>query len=381
MLVVSFPNSTAIKAAKAHRSARDFPESLIICQSDKWSNWSPQRDFQTGRVSWIILVGVELFQDPHGALQTVVVAFVNIFLFSGMSNVNSISSKPMLTNKVTKLYNCSRVPPFHASWDIHRSHRCHPCTWGNRGNQDGLLQAQHCPHETIWRALPWLGKKNGQDFNIKGGHQWEAHALTTELQGCQADKGPLTPMAIGQEGASQQHSQHGLSGLRTIWEDTGVSCCSSPTSSIVKQQTDIWLQQCRCKRIFFCVVEFIFHSYCPFRFVPLYAERILKSLQWKSLGTFDICPLSQYPFSCEYSGISPAADNLRSQAGESDQSLGGSTGPYCWSHISLDTLKYCQICVADLIFYSADWNENNSAICEVCFPRIKVAVSAMEYTL
>ena len=28
MLVVSFPNSTAIKAAKAHRSARDFPESL-----------------------------------------------------------------------------------------------------------------------------------------------------------------------------------------------------------------------------------------------------------------------------------------------------------------------------------------------------------------
>ena len=28
MLVVSFPNSTAIKAAKAHRSALDFPESL-----------------------------------------------------------------------------------------------------------------------------------------------------------------------------------------------------------------------------------------------------------------------------------------------------------------------------------------------------------------
>ena len=76
-----------------------------------------------------------------------------------------------------------------------------------------------------------------------------------------------------------------------------------------------------------------------------------------------------------------AAAQEASQAGESDQGLGGSTGPYCWSNISLDTLKYCQICVADLIFYSADWDENYSAICEVCFPRIKVAVSAMECTL
>ena len=66
-----------------------------ICQSDKWRNWSPQRDFQTGRVSWIVLVGVELFQDPHGAFQPVVVTFVSIFLSSGMSHV---SFKPMLSN-------------------------------------------------------------------------------------------------------------------------------------------------------------------------------------------------------------------------------------------------------------------------------------------
>ena len=39
MLVVSFPNSTAIKAAKAHRSARDFPDSLkIFVRSWNWSD-------------------------------------------------------------------------------------------------------------------------------------------------------------------------------------------------------------------------------------------------------------------------------------------------------------------------------------------------------
>ena len=39
MLVVSFPNSTAIKAAKAHRSARDFPDSLkIFVRCWNWSD-------------------------------------------------------------------------------------------------------------------------------------------------------------------------------------------------------------------------------------------------------------------------------------------------------------------------------------------------------
>ena len=55
----------------------------------------------------------------------------------------------------------------------------------------------------------------------------------------------------------------------------------------------------------------------------------------------------------DYSGISLAADNLQSSPGwdASDQSLGRAPAPYCWLDISLDTLKYCQFDVADLIFH------------------------------
>ena len=111
-----------------------------------------------------------------------------------------------------------------------------------------------------------------ETFGMRKGHQWEAHALTKELQGCQAHTGLLKRKAEGKVGASRRHSQPVLSRLRTIWEDTGVSCCSSPTSSIVIHKTDIWLQQCRHNKNFLCIVEFIFQRHCP-HFLSLFMHK------------------------------------------------------------------------------------------------------------
>ena len=49
-------------------------------------------------------------------------------------------------------------PPFHASWDNHRIHQYHPCTWGNRGNQGGRQRARSSQFGNIGKALPWLGE-------------------------------------------------------------------------------------------------------------------------------------------------------------------------------------------------------------------------------
>ena len=56
------------------------------------------------------------------------------------------------------------LPPFHASWDIHHSPQCHPCTWDNRGNQAGRLQGRSFQDGTNGKALPWLGSRDGFFF-------------------------------------------------------------------------------------------------------------------------------------------------------------------------------------------------------------------------
>ena len=73
MLVVSFPNSTAIMAAKAQKSALDFPESLTKMFDFLLIGYlvAPQRNIQARRCSWLVLVSVDLMdssQDSLGAL-------------------------------------------------------------------------------------------------------------------------------------------------------------------------------------------------------------------------------------------------------------------------------------------------------------------------
>ena len=71
MLVVSFPNSTAIMAAKAQKSALDFPESLTKMFDFLLIGYlvAPQRNIQARRCSWLVLVSVDLMDSSQDSLR------------------------------------------------------------------------------------------------------------------------------------------------------------------------------------------------------------------------------------------------------------------------------------------------------------------------
>ena len=130
---------------------------------------------------------------------------------------------------IKQTYSKQRLPPSHASWDIHHILQCHPCTWGNRGNRDGELRAQRSRNGTSGRALPWLKMKVVTEKNnsyTNSGHLWEAHNLSKEHQGCLAHKEFPGPGGWGGVGrASCRHSSPTPSQPRAIWEPTSVPCC------------------------------------------------------------------------------------------------------------------------------------------------------------
>ena len=181
----------------------------------------------------MVLLGVDLLQVLHHLLQAIVVPLVQVLFTSTVSHRLSVETvlgdeKPMINivfsrlpqyflleanrgsisvfpraNFVTQLWEPLKhtSPPFHASWDSHRIHQYHPCTWGNRGNQGGRLRARSSQFGNIGKALPWLE----EIFNITliryiiRAHLWEALAPSRELQGCPVHMEPREPRAGGEE--------------------------------------------------------------------------------------------------------------------------------------------------------------------------------------
>ena len=105
-------------------------------------------------------------------------------------------------------------------------------------------------------------------YVIVKAHLQEAHVQSKELQGCQAHREPQEPGAGGEGGGEASHQSFG----RLLGQDSEIgdralplqdymmahrcSLLSSPTFSIVKTNTDIWLQHSRLNRNFFFVAEF-----------------------------------------------------------------------------------------------------------------------------